>query len=190
VSAWARRAVGEGVNVCPRAGCGAPESAVLSWIAFRDVRLICQFEDLRDYGRDRRWAQWYGRSGPSLKVDNPSADLIKALQDDLMRVGDFHPKFWARKSIKDIFAIDPDFERSEVLELWKADPIDQVQGDTFERPGNAAITTTADEQMSVTSDGRYRSAASRDERAARKKNGWLSISENMALRADRAINAG
>ena len=78
----------------------------------------------------------YKRDEPALKVDDPPAELIRALQ--VGRLGaskqrnqdlpiDLTPKFWAWRPLKYVFAIDPIFERAKVLELWKADPVESAQ---------------------------------------------------------------
>jgi len=98
--------------------------AVLSWIAYRDPKLICQFEARKDWGA----AKLYNHSGPEWKVDKPDFELIRALQDDRLRASrqksdelpvELPPIFWARKVVRDLFAIDPDFRRADVLELWR-----------------------------------------------------------------------
>jgi hypothetical protein len=132
--------------------------AVLSWIAYRDWRLICQFENRRDWGT----AKWYNNDGPAWKVDHPDAELIRALQDGRLRSSrqagfdlpeDLPPKFWARITVRRVFAIDPIFERVEVLELWKADPAESAKV-----VGSAAATATKKQTETPVTRGRGRRA--------------------------------
>jgi hypothetical protein len=54
--------------------------ATLSWIAYRDSRMICKFEAYRDWQRAKRYgdeAAW--------KVDDPGTEMIRALQDGRLR---------------------------------------------------------------------------------------------------------
>jgi hypothetical protein len=106
--------------------------AVLSWIAYRDREQICQFESYRDWAT----AQMYKRGESTLKVDDPAAEIISALQDGRLGASkqrnqdlpiDLPPKFWAWKPLGYVFAINPIFERVEVLRLWKAVPAESAQ---------------------------------------------------------------
>src|SRR5262249_55174842 len=102
--------------------------ATLSWIAYRDRRMICQFEDYPDW----QGAMRYGHA--AWKVDNPGAEMIRALQDDRLRAivrkdselpAVLPPEFWARKRVKDPFMIGPDVRREEVLQLGRIRPADR-----------------------------------------------------------------
>jgi hypothetical protein len=115
--------------------------AILSWIAYRDSRMICQFEDylkwqsVKRYGREAAW-----------KVVDPGTEMIGALQDGRLRAiqkkgselpTDLPAEFWARKTVKDLFMIDPDFRRAEVLKLW-ADSRGPEVNSTVTGTGDAA----------------------------------------------------
>jgi hypothetical protein len=78
----------------------------------------------------------YKRGESTLKVDDPAAEIISALQDGRLGASkqrnqdlpmDLPPKFWAWKPLRYVFAINPIFERAEVLKLWKADPAEGTQ---------------------------------------------------------------
>jgi hypothetical protein len=117
--------------------------AVLSWIAYRDGAMICQFEDYQHWQRVKR----YGHEA-AWKVVDPGTEMVRALEDGRLRAiqkkGSELPavlpaEFWARKTVKDLFMIDPDFRRAEILTLW-ADPAARGPGDesTVAAPGDAA----------------------------------------------------
>jgi hypothetical protein len=124
--------------------------AVLSWIAYRDSSMICRFEDYRNWQGVLR----FGHEGV-WKVSDPGTEMIRALQDGRLRAiqkkgaelpADLPAEFWARKTVKDLFMIDPDFRRAELLQLW-ADPAGRGQGDesTVAASGDATSAVLASE---------------------------------------------
>jgi hypothetical protein len=90
---------------------------VLSWIAFRDLALLCE---IQDEGKLRR-VIWYGH--PSLKAYAPESLLISALQRGLLpgiRDGEELKAYhWYGK-----WKVDRDvrFDRDSVLQIWRDDP--------------------------------------------------------------------
>jgi len=90
---------------------------VLSWIAFRDLSLLCE---LQDEGELRR-VIWYGP--PSLTAYAPESLLITALQRDQLRGirdgEELKAYYWYGK-----WKVDRDirFDRDSVLQIWRDDP--------------------------------------------------------------------
>jgi hypothetical protein len=90
---------------------------VLSWIAFRDLALLCE---IKDEGELRR-VTWYGHR--SLKTSAPEALLISALARGQLRGVRGGEKlkayYWYGK-----WKVDRDiwFDRDIVLQIWRDDP--------------------------------------------------------------------
>jgi hypothetical protein len=90
---------------------------VLSWIAFRDLALLCE---IQDEGELRR-VVWYGH--PSLKAYAPESLLISALQRGQLRGirdgEELKRHYWHGR-----WKVDRDirFDRDSVLQIWRDDP--------------------------------------------------------------------
>jgi hypothetical protein len=90
---------------------------VLSWIAFRDLALLCE---IQNEGELRR-VIWYGH--PSLKAYAPESLLISALQRGQLRGiregEELKAHYWYGKWKADC---DTRFDRDSVLQIWRDDP--------------------------------------------------------------------